>query len=111
MPSSIDRFESIAHALARLSQSEPTAQPILDTPLLHAFDTRNIHPSLPNKVKTLFDDGHYPEATFHAFKYLDKYVQTHSGMSQSGFKLMMAAFNEDAPKLQLTPLKTESEMD
>jgi uncharacterized protein (TIGR02391 family) len=111
MPSSIYQFEALARALARLSKKEPASQPIVDTPVLHSFDTRNIHPNLPVKVKKLFDDGHYAEATFHAFKYLDKQVQKHSRISESGFKLMMAAFDESNPKLQLTPLKTESEKD
>jgi uncharacterized protein (TIGR02391 family) len=111
MPSSIDRFEAITHALARLPKKEPTTQPAADTPALHSFDIRNIHPSLPAKIRKLFDDGHYAEATFHAFKYLDKYVQKHSRLTESGFKLMMAAFDDANPKLQLTPLKTESEKD
>jgi uncharacterized protein (TIGR02391 family) len=66
---------------------------------------------LPIKVKKLFDDGHYAEATFHAFKYLDKQVQKHSRISESGYKLMMVAFDEANPKLPLTPLTTESEKD
>jgi uncharacterized protein (TIGR02391 family) len=111
MPSSFDRFEAIAYALGQLPKTEPITQPSTDTPLLHSFDTRNIHPSLPAKVKKLFDDGHYAESTFHAFKYVDKQVQKHSGIPESGYKLMMTAFDEGKPKLQLTPLSTESERD
>ncbi|SRR5579884_3921160 len=111
MPSRLDRFEAIANALAQLPKTEPITQPTIDMSPLHSFDTRNIHPSLPSKVKKLFDDGHYAEATFHAFKYLDKYVQKHSGLAESGYKLMMAAFDDGNPKLQLTPLATESEKD
>jgi uncharacterized protein (TIGR02391 family) len=111
MPSSLDHFETIARAMARLSEKEPAVQPTTDTTSQHSFDTRNIHPSLPTKVKNLFDDGHFAEATFHAFKYLDKQVQKHSQLSESGFKLMMAAFDRSKPKVQLTPLKTESEKD
>ncbi len=111
MPTSLGQFEAIARALARMPQKESATQPHADTSLLHPFDLRNIYPSLPPKVKKLFDDGHYPEATFHAFKYLDKQVQKHSGVSETGFKLMMAAFDAAKPKLQLTPLKTESEKD
>src|SRR5205807_7136798 len=63
------------------------------------------------KVKKLFDDGHCAEATFEACKFLDRYVSKHSGISDSGYKLMMAAFDDTTPKVQLTPLKTQSEID
>jgi uncharacterized protein (TIGR02391 family) len=108
MPSSLQRFEAIARGLARLA---PPREPAPAHEPLHPFDTRNIHPHLPTKVKKLFDDGYFAEATFEAFKYLDKKVQKHSGLSESGFKLMMGAFDESKPRLQLTPLKTQSEKD
>lgn len=111
MPISLDQFEAIARALAGLSEKEPGVQSPTDTQLLHPFEARNIHQAFPIKVKQLFDDGHYAEATFHAFKFLDKEVQKHSGMSESGFKLMMAAFDDANPRLKLTPLKNESERD
>jgi uncharacterized protein (TIGR02391 family) len=78
---------------------------------LHPFDRRNIHPGLPPKTRKLFDDGHFAEATFHAFKFLDKLVQKHSSIKDTGFALMMAAFNEGNPKIVLTPLKEISEVD
>ena len=98
MPSNLDQFEAIARGFASLAEKEPASYPAADTPFLHAFDTRNVHPGLPIKVKKLFDDGHYAEATFHAFKYLDKQVQKHSGISESGSKLMMAAFDDANPR-------------
>jgi uncharacterized protein (TIGR02391 family) len=103
-PSNLQRFEVIARAMRQVLPREPE-------PFLHPFDTRNIHPGLPPKVKTLFDDGYYAESTFEAFKYLDKKVEKHSGVSETGFKLMMAAFEEKNPKVKLTPLKTQSEKD
>ena len=109
MPSSLNRFEAIARALARLPKQEPATQPAAETPSVHPFDVRNIHPGLPPKVKKLFDDGHFPEATFEAFKYLDKTVEKHSGMTETGKDLMMKAFKEDNPKIKLTPLVTLSE--
>ena len=111
MASRLNQFETITRSIAanRLETRMPDLAE--ESPPLHAFDSRNIHPSLPSKVKSLFDDGHYAEATFHAFKYLDKQVQKHSGISDSGFKLMMAAFDDANPRVQLTPLKTDSERD
>src|SRR5579871_712623 len=111
MPSSLRRFEAIARALAQLPQHEPATQPAVETATLHPFDVRNVHPDLPPKVRKLFDDGHYAEATYHAFKYLDKKINKLSGIAKSGFQLMMDAFGGAAPKVQLTPLKSISEKD
>lgn len=111
MPNSLKQFEAIARALAKLPRQEPATQPAAETPSHHPFDSRNIHPKLPPKVRQLFDDGYYPEATYHAFKYLDKRVQDLSGIAKTGFQLMMDAFDSTAPRLQLTPLKTISEKD
>jgi uncharacterized protein (TIGR02391 family) len=111
MPSKLDQFEAIGRAFAKLPETSSAVQCAAEISSQHPFEVRNIHQSLPVKVKKLFDDGHYAEATFHAFKYLDKQVQEHSGIAQSGYKLMMAAFDELSPKLQLTGLSTESEKD
>jgi uncharacterized protein (TIGR02391 family) len=111
MASRLGKFEAIARALARLPRQEPATQPAAEAPSFHPFEDRNIHPGLPTKVRELFDDGYYPESTFEAFKYLDKTVERHSGITESGYKLMMTAFNENSPKLPLTALKTTSEKD
>lgn len=110
MPSSLERFEAIARALARLPWA-PVAPPAAEPPSVDPFDRRNIHPDLPPKVHALFDDGHYPEATSLAFKYLDKKVQEHSGLTQSGHNLMMAALDGTSPKVKLNALGTTSEKD
>jgi uncharacterized protein (TIGR02391 family) len=102
MASRLQRFEAIARKIVPSIEVEPS---------LHPFDTRNIHPGLPSKVRELFDDGYFPEATFEAFKFLDKTVERHSGLAESGYKLMMSAFNETSPKIALTPLHTTSEKD
>ncbi len=113
MPSSLKQFETIARALARLPREEPATQPAVETPSFHPFDSRNIHPALPLKVRGLFDDGHFPEATSLAFKFLDKKIQQHSGIkTESGFKLMMAAFNGGASaQVKLNAFKTASDED
>jgi uncharacterized protein (TIGR02391 family) len=108
MPSSLKKFEAIARALARL---QPAALPAVGAAPPDPFDSRNIHPDLPAKVRKLFDDGHYPEATSLAFKHLDKQVQKHSGLPESGHKLMMAAFDGATPRVKLNALVTTSEKD
>jgi uncharacterized protein (TIGR02391 family) len=111
MLSSLERFEAIARAPSRLPRCEPATELVAEKPLLHPFDSRNIHPDFPPKVRDLFDNGHFPEATSLAFKYLDKKVQRHSGLLESGVKLMMAAFDAATPKIKLNELGTTSEKD
>ncbi len=100
------RFESIV----RNSQNVGV-ETELESRDVHPFDERNIHPSLTNVAKKLFDNGHYSQATFEAFKFLDNMVKTISGINETGFKLMMAAFNEGGPKIRLNNLVSESDKD
>ncbi len=102
----LSRFERIARRANRFTaaRSEPAGG-------LHPFDERNIHPKLPRIVRDLFDNGHYAQATFEAYKFLDKEVQRHSNLAESGYKLMMHGFKCDSPPIQLTPLSTTSEKD
>jgi uncharacterized protein (TIGR02391 family) len=78
---------------------------------MHPFDERNIHTEISAVSIKLFDDGHFSQATFEAFKFLDKKVKKISGVNETGFKLMMAAFNEKEPKIKLNELKTTSDTD
>ena len=78
---------------------------------VHPFDERNIHSDISSVSINLFDDGHYAQATFEAFKYLDNQVKLISGLEETGFSLMMQAFNEGAPKILLTDLVSMSEKD
>ena len=77
----------------------------------HPFDVRNIHPNLPAVVRELFDDGHYAQSTFEAFKYVDKEVARLGSSGESGEKLMMLAFSEGSPLIALTPRSNASERD
>ena len=77
----------------------------------HPFEARDIHPKLPKIVGRLFDDGHYSQATFEAFKFVDKEVARLSKSSESGFKLMMTVFPETSPVLKLTSCASQSEKD
>jgi uncharacterized protein (TIGR02391 family) len=106
MATPLDVFESIVRR-ARSFQGHDEDDRLVQ----HPFDRRNIHPRLPTKVRRLFDDGHYAEATFEAFKYVDKFVQRHSKLSETGMKLMMQVFDESKPALQLTALSNASEVD
>lgn len=84
---------------------------IIESAGVHPFDERNIHPEIALISMKLFDDGHYAQATFEAFKYIDNQVKAISGIEDTGFSLMMNAFNETSPKVKLTDLQTMSERD
>jgi uncharacterized protein (TIGR02391 family) len=106
MGSAWNAFEAIVRQAGNLSHGRreaPTRH--------HPFDERNIHPSMPTRVRKLFDDGHCSQASFEAFKYLDQQVQAHSGSGEFGFKLMMAVFGGNSPAVPLNPMKTASEND
>lgn len=77
----------------------------------HPFESRNIHPRLPRIVLKLFNDGHFSQATFEAYKFLDKEVQRLANHTESGVKLMMDVFNEDKPQIRLNKLSSQSEID
>lgn len=116
MANPLDRFESIVRVAVGFTDATSRAElqavdEAVTEQQLHPFDKRNVHPDLPAKVRTFFDNGHYAEATFEAFKYLDKVVQKFSGSTKSGEKLMMEVFSEATPVLKLTALTSQSEID
>jgi len=101
-----DIFERIVRASAAYTEA-----PAEEARAVHAFDTRDIHPKLPQIVRDLFDDGHYAQSTFEAFKFADKVVQRLSSETETGFKLMMKVFAEASPIIKLTPSATPWEKD
>lgn len=110
MATGLDLFEQIVRRTSALEPLEEAAPTSNGNPV-HPFDLRNVHTSFPAKVRKLFDDGHGAEATFHAFKYVEKVVQKHANSTQIGEKLMMAVFNEASPAVKLNALANPSEQD
>jgi uncharacterized protein (TIGR02391 family) len=106
MADAFNRFEKIARQAYRFTQVEAR-----DLEIQHPFEHRDIHDSLPQVVRTLFDNGHYAQATFEAFKYLDKLIQKIAGSNESGFKLMMQVFAGAPPSVVLNANTTTSEQD
>lgn len=98
-------FESIVRRASSVTHEETR-----ETTEVHPFYGRSIHDKLPRKVRDLFDNAHYAEATFEAYKFLDKTVAKLAGSRESGQKLMMNAFAEAGP-IKLNALATESEKD
>jgi uncharacterized protein (TIGR02391 family) len=109
----LDRFERIARSTSADHADPLTAgaeSPEREEP--HPFETRNIHPDLPAKVRQLFDNGHWEQSVFEAFKFIEKEVKRLSGLrGKTGYALMMDAFNENSAKIKLNALATDSELD
>lgn len=108
MSSGLSAFEKIVRGARNVGKD---AAPPPESREAHPFDERNIHPDIASVSFKLFDDGHYSQATFEAFKLLDQKVKTASKIEESGYKLMMAAFSETKPKILLNKLATSSEID
>lgn len=99
----LDAFEEIcrrAHVVDESNYSSVNS---------HPFERLNIFPSLPERAKNLFDDGHYSEATFESLKFLDKRVQEMAKSKESGRRLMMDAFNSKNPLIKLNSLINKSQ--
>ena len=113
MSGSLDRFERVVRSIAaESSKGHPDPVESVEQGEPHPFDARNLHPELPNRVRKLFDDGHWEQSVFEAFKFIEKEVKRISGLrGKTGFALMMDAFNENHAKVQLTPLLTDSDID
>ena len=104
---SIEQFERIVRTAHEHTEAQQE-----DAGELHPFETRNIHPDLPNRVRALYDDGYYGESAFEAFKFLEKEVKRISRLrGLTGNKLMMAAFNEQNPVVRLNTLASDSDRD
>lgn len=106
----MSRMLDLAERIARQAHRyhEPAHPPTAEE---HPFDVRNIISDLPPDVRRLFDNGHYAQATFEAFKYLERVVQSHAKSNKSGCALMMEAFNGTKPLIPLNSLADLTERD
>lgn len=105
----LEWFETVVREAHWYTEAEPTADAESG---LHPFEVRNVHPDLPAKTRSLFDDGYYAEATFEAFKFIEAEIRRISNAKgATGFGLMMDALNETNPKVQLNALVTDSDVD
>jgi uncharacterized protein (TIGR02391 family) len=109
MPEALGELERIARNAHRFTQADRAASAMAQ----HPFVERDIHEALPPRVQELFDDGHYAEATYTAYKYLDTEIRRLSGIAKTGAPLMMEALNGNAAvtAIKLTPMGTLSEKD
>lgn len=110
MAAALEIFERIARASTAPASVIGEEVKLPEVPA-HPFEQHNIHPDFPLKVRSLFDDGYGAEATFHAFKFIEKVVQKHSSSPEIGRKLMMIAFGKNNALIKLNSLKNASEED
>lgn len=75
------------------------------------FDKMQFHPKVVEASKSLFETGHYAQAIFEAFKAVNNFVKTKTGLPLDGKDLMAKVFREEAPIIRLNELKTTSERD
>src|SRR5664280_1422087 len=106
MATELGRFEQVARRAHQFSEATQRSRGVV-----HPFEERNIAPELPAIVQELFDNGHYAQATFEAYKFVDKEVQRHAKASKSGFQLMIDALGGASPTVRLTPMVTVSQQD
>lgn len=104
MASNISQFESVVRRAHRYTEA---AADIGSNG--HPFDVRNLHPDFPEIARRLFDNGHFSQATFEAFKFVDEELQRISGSSEFGTKLAMSIFGGDHPVVKLNPGMTTTE--
>jgi len=106
METSLSVFEKITRRVYKFTEAGPVAEQHQ-----HPFSQRNIHESISHVAIDLFNDGYYSQASFEAFKFVDKEMQKASNSSETGFKLMMSALGGDTPNVCLTPMASISEKD
>ncbi len=100
MNNPLDKFEKVTRLSYGLGHKTSNKNEISQT---HPFDVWDIHPKFFKKVKKLFDDEHYGESTAQACKIIEDRVKRLSGIKkETGFSLMMNAFNEKNKKICLS---------
>lgn len=67
----------------------------------------SLEPEMGEKCKQLFADGHINESVRKAFEIYETKVQEKSGLEDSGKDLMMKAFNENDPLIEIADTSTK----
>src|SRR5258706_14657166 len=96
---SLDRFERVVRSIGA-EATRPALAPAetAEQEERHPFETRNIHLDLPSKVRKLFDDGHWEQSVFEAFKFIEKEIKRISRLrGKTAYERMMDALNENSP--------------
>jgi len=68
---------------------------------IQIFEAMRLHPKVVKASKSLFENKHYAQAIFEAFKAVENFVQDKSGISLYGSNLMEKVFNEENPVIKV----------
>ena len=106
MNNPLAKFELVARKAYKFSRAQPC-----ELGPVHPFEARNGHQRLPTDVRDLFDNGHYAQAAFEAFKFVDRTVQRLAKADKPGTDMMMKTFSEISPVVKVNANLTQSEKD
>lgn len=70
-----------------------------------------LHPDILKVSAGLFANGHHAQAVFEALKAVEVRVKAVSGLTETGQKLISAAFNKENPKIELPIMAAEMAAD
>lgn len=72
---------------------------------------KSLHPRIRKTSQKLYDDSHYSQAIFEAYKLIVQEVRVISGLSIDGKPLMDRAFSPSSPIISINKQQTQSEKD
>lgn len=98
LQSIIDKHAILQTKTQPTSKREPKDT---DELLLYLYNTINLHPKIINASRALFENEHYAQAIFEAYKAVENFVQDKSGLTLYGTNLMERVFNEENPIIKV----------
>jgi uncharacterized protein (TIGR02391 family) len=92
---------SIIKTLETIGDEEPlNIKNTVESPI-DLFDAMQFHQKVVNASRALFENEHYAQAIFEAFKAVENFVQDKSDLKIFGTNLMETVFNEENPIIKV----------
>jgi len=98
LQSIIDKHEILETKTQPASKREPKDTEEL---LMYLYDAIHLHPKVVTASRALFENEHYAQAIFEAFKAVENFVRDKSGLTLYGTNLMERVFNEENPIIKV----------
>jgi uncharacterized protein (TIGR02391 family) len=98
-------LKSVLHK-CEMSEIEDTLKSVtshqhFESNVIQLFDAMQFHPKVIQASKTLFEDRHYAQAIFEAFKAVENFVQDKADSKEFGTRLMDKVFDEKNPIIKV----------